>query len=321
MGSASYRAFGTGYGLVMYREDAADRLRSADAVILDLDGTLVDVRNSYLKAAVESARILAALRGLGLKRASELWRLIPPLKEAGFLSNDWDTATSLYVVLLREAREGAEPLGLARELASGGPEGLRSIVRSLDDEFLRGCPGSPPTCAVSSLFDSLYYGGPIYREIYGEDPPLPLSRGLWEYESPVVEPEDLRVIGSLVPRGAAILTGRPRRAMREHIKRIIAGSVGEGRVFVTGEMGTSKPDPRPLLELARSLGSSSPVYVGDSPEDLLMAEASRDAGLDVAFVGVYGASPDPSWSIEWFSSRGAHALVPSPRPLQLLLRP
>ena len=315
-----YREFGTWSGIVIYREDARERLSSADGLIMDCDGTMVDVRRSYLMAAVESARLLAARSGHGLPPASALRSIIPALKESGILNNDWDTAAALYIAWSRHVDEGVPLESAASELASSRDlEELYGLAPTASREFLEGCPGPPPGCEISSIFDSLYYGRAAYEEIYGVDPPLPVSRGMLEDESLSTGPVELRALGVRMRGALGMVTGRPRRAMRGPLVELIGSVIRADHVIITGELGAPKPDPRPLLEAAYRLGSSRPIYVGDSAEDFIMAEASRAAGLDTMFVGVYGLSLDAGRSTRWFASRGVPALIPSLGPLHLLL--
>jgi len=50
------------------------------------------------------------------------------------------------------------------------------------------------------------------------------------------------------------------------------------------------------------------VYVGDSTEDLLMAKrAEKEAGVKIAFVGIYGNSPRPAKTAAQFKQAGVEA--------------
>jgi hydroxymethylpyrimidine/phosphomethylpyrimidine kinase len=315
---SEYLEFWTRSGPVLYRPASLPELRSADALMLDCDGTIVDVRRSYLEAAVETARILAALSGRRLPPRPALAGLVPALKESGLLNNDWDTAAALYAAWAMHVDGGVPLEDAALGAASAGIDGIYEAAARAGGLDLGRCPGPPPGCRVSAVFDSIYYGAALYREIYSADPPVPLDRGLMEDESLIVGPADLRALAAHAGGAVAIVTGRPKSAVRGPLGELLR-SVAGGRVVHAGESGHPKPDPTPLLLAASALGSRSPIYVGDSPEDLMMAEASRGLGLRTSFVGVYGASLDPARSIGWFASRGAAAIAPSPAELGLLI--
>jgi phosphoglycolate phosphatase-like HAD superfamily hydrolase len=61
-----------------------------------------------------------------------------------------------------------------------------------------------------------------------------------------------------------------------------------------------------------AMGARTAVYAGDSAEDLLMARrAEKETGAKIAFVGVYGNSPDPSKTVAQFKREGVEAIVKS----------
>ncbi|MFC6730904.1 TIGR01548 family HAD-type hydrolase, partial [Natronoarchaeum mannanilyticum] len=68
----------------------------ADAVVLDIDGVLVDVADSYRRAIVESVE---AVYGEAIPRTG-----IQQFKDAGGFNNDWELtyAAALYVLADRE---------------------------------------------------------------------------------------------------------------------------------------------------------------------------------------------------------------------------
>ena len=69
---------------------------NADAVVLDVDGVLVDVADSYRRAIVESVEYVY---GDTIERED-----IQAFKDAGGFNNDWELtdAAALYVLARRE---------------------------------------------------------------------------------------------------------------------------------------------------------------------------------------------------------------------------
>jgi len=62
----------------------------------------------------------------------------------------------------------------------------------------------------------------------------------------------------------------------------------------------------------QTIGAKNAVYAGDSAEDLLMARrAEKETGAKIAFVGVYGNSPQPAKTIANFKQEGVEAMVKS----------
>ena len=62
------------------------------------------------------------------------------------------------------------------------------------------------------------------------------------------------------------------------------------------------------------------VYVGDSVEDIIMVgKAKEEMGLDVEFVGVYGASARPMESRKALKQNGAELVLRSVNKLPYIL--
>lgn len=81
----------------------------------------------------------------------------------------------------------------------------------------------------------------------------------------------------------ALLTNKPER----HTRKVVRGLGLDrwlGEALGGDSLATRKPDPEPLLELARRLGAEpeSVLYVGDSATD---GETARRAGSPLALVG------------------------------------
>jgi len=67
-----------------------------DAVVLDVDGVLVDVADSYRRAVVETVR---RVHDADVDRAA-----IQPLKDAGGFNNDWLVTDALALLALARDR-------------------------------------------------------------------------------------------------------------------------------------------------------------------------------------------------------------------------
>jgi phosphoglycolate phosphatase-like HAD superfamily hydrolase len=61
-----------------------------------------------------------------------------------------------------------------------------------------------------------------------------------------------------------------------------------------------------------AMNAESAVYAGDSAEDLLMARrAEKETGAEIAFIGVYGYSSQPSKTRAKFRQEGVEAMTKS----------
>jgi HAD superfamily hydrolase (TIGR01548 family) len=225
-----------------------------DAILFDVDGTLIDESQSYREAIRRTAEYL--LRSpVSLEDVDEIKRV------PGF-NNDWDATWAL--VGRRLHRHIVAPDDVDR--ASGAYRRMRAI------------------------FQTYYLGDRMWAEISREDPPFDWGEPMMQRETPLIE---LRTLERLRAFKLGIATSRPRvealMALRQHgLDRFFSPEW----VVAAEDAPREKPDPAPLHELVRRLGCGRPVYVGDSINDALAAMAAgipfvavggRGLGRDVVY--------------------------------------
>ncbi len=270
-----------------------------DALILDMDGVLLDTRRSFTLATLLSARACADRPGLG-----EEWTTVEVerLRLAGGFNNDWDAAAALCL-LGPLSRPGPTWNELCEELSrrGGGPDAVRTLAGVECWERARR--------EVEPVFQRLY-AGPRAFELYGLEPSE--RRGLHEEEVPLATPAELLEAG--LPFG--IFTGRTREEAGLGLDRLGLVLPPE-RLVCDSEPRFRKPGPDGLLVLAEALGARRPLHVGDTVDDLGSARAARAAGLAVRFAGV---APDGGEAERRLRAEGADAVRPSLRDVLIWMK-
>ena len=132
-----------------------------DAVVLDVDGVLVDVADSYRRAVVESVE---RVHGETVPKAA-----VQSFKDAGGFNNDWALADA--VALFVQARRA----GLAMDLDAftdgiaargGGLDAAEAVVSAaLDGDARERVYESWDPAHLRDVFQALYLGGERYAEI------------------------------------------------------------------------------------------------------------------------------------------------------------
>jgi HAD superfamily phosphatase len=208
----------------------------ADAVLFDLDGTLVDESKSYREAIRRTAQCLlsepvAAEEALAIKH------------HAG-LNNDWDATWALLA-----QRRGGAPLPPTAE------ERQTSEYRSL-----------------INIFQTYYLGSASWEHLSGETAPFVWERPLISRETLIVSRETLE---ELRPFQFGIATSRPRvEALMVLQQQDLEPYFPLHTLVAREDAPREKPDPAPLLELMGRLDCHRPVYVGDTVNDALATEAA-----------------------------------------------
>ena len=286
---------------------------NADAVVLDIDGVLVDVADSYRRAIVESVdRVYGrTVDDDGVQR----------FKDAGGFNNDWELtyAAALYV-LASEAGYGGDVATFTDAVAAagGGLDAAESVVRDapVDDAvFDRWEPDR-----LRETFQALYLGADLYRDLEGGEPPFE-ARGYINDEPVLVEESTLETLGERFAVG--VLTGRPAAEADIALSRV-GLSVPDAHRFTMDDWVEGKPHPRALTTLADRLDAARVAFAGDTLDDVRTATnaAAADAERTYHGVGVLTGGLTGEAGRRAFEDAGAAAVVETVNDLpELLERP
>jgi len=251
---------------------------NADAVVLDVDGVLVDVADSYRRAVVES---VSRVYGDTIPKDA-----IQQFKDAGGFNNDWELtyAAALYVLA-----DGAG-LGLSltaftdRVAATGGgvsaaetvvldalgPAERERVMTEWNPDRLR------------QVFQQLYLGSDRYRELEGAEPELD-TRGYIDDEPVILDSPTAEALDACYDVG--VLTGRPAAEADIALDRVGLDLPDEHR-FTMDDWEEGKPHPGALVTLAERFDADSVVFVGDTLDDVKTAVNAADDDPDRTYRGV-----------------------------------
>ena len=273
----------------------------ADTVVLDVDGVLVDVADSYRRAVVTTVE--------RLYDATLSTDAIQPLKNAGGFNNDWlvTDALALYVLARRHGYDASvETYASGVADRGGGRGGARAVLRAAVDEYDAVETEWDPE-AVRATFQALYLGADLYRELENGEPPFETDGYIHE-EPTLVTRETL---DRLTERSAVcVLTGRPRGEARIALDRV--GLDVPAELTITMDDPTpGKPAPEPLRLLAERTDADSVVFVGDTLDDVRCAVNAADVDPDRTYhgVGVLTGGLSGESGREAFADAGASAVL------------
>jgi HAD superfamily hydrolase (TIGR01548 family) len=294
-----------------------------DAVVLDVDGVLVDVADSYRRAIVESVE-----RVYGGTIARED---VQAFKDAGGFNNDWDVtdAAALYVLAAREGLSlSVEAFCTAVADAGGGLAGAESVVETrLPDPAVATVREAWDRRRLRDTFQALYLGESLYRELEGGDPPV-AAAGYVHDEPVLVAPDTLATLRDRYHLG--VLTGRPAAEADIALDRVGLDVPGPHR-FTMDDWAHGKPHPEALVTLAERFdggddgGSDRPcralAFVGDTLDDVRTAvnAAEADPDRDYYGVGVLTGGLSDAAGRRKFDEAGAAAVLDSVDDLPSLL--
>jgi len=333
---------------VMLCSASREPLGLVDAVVFDCDGVLIDVSQSYDATILRTAETMVkGFSGIGLPIEGTGGELILRIRRTGGFNDDWETTYALAlfsVVALEGSRVDSSPKAA---VARGALSKLRDLIRDFSsrnrlqgrasvDEYLKekrlessrveelrlylDSPTDTIHNRMTRAFDETYYGGRLFRRIYGLEPATRSAEGLIDKERLLITVKELsqmrRILGG---KRIAIATGRPHVAVKYTLGGLLryfdeGASTFIGDVEIKPELlqelGTyRKPSGASLIRAYQKLSSKTLLYVGDSAEDRLMVEDARRTCDQVYFGGVYGTSYNQEEQTRYFMRNGADVVM------------
>jgi len=283
-----------------------------DAVVLDIDGVLVDVADSYRRAIVES---VDRVYGETIAKAD-----IQPFKNASGFNNDWELtdAAALFVLTARETDVDIAEFTDAIAAHGGGLDAAKAVVRELlaereaDDVFAAWDPEH-----LREVFQTLYLGSERYREIEGGEPAFD-APGYINDEPKLVSDATLETLQRRYAVG--VVTGRPAAEADIAMERVGVEIPDEHR-FTMDDWEEGKPHPHALVTLAERFDARRVAFAGDTLDDIQTAVNADGEDDDRVYygVGVLTGGLTGEDGRATYADNGASAVVESVEDLPELL--
>ncbi|MEE9134379.1 MAG: hypothetical protein V3U25_00780 [Nitrososphaerales archaeon] len=192
--------------------------------------------------------------------------------------------------------------------------------------LLLGYPGDYQNSLLVRMFEEIYCGADLFQATYGTDPVFQTGDGLIKNEKIIVYESTLAKISGWVGRKSiGIASGRSLSSAQFTLKNLLNYFNPKAMFFIEDEerrenpqrlgsklMDVGKPSPLSLLKTCIQMDESDFIfYIGDSMEDLIMAENARVFDKRIHFVGVYSTGLSSLETQTRMSGKGAYALIPS----------
>ena len=273
-----------------------------DALVLDIDGVLVDVADSYRKAIRES---IDHVYGETIDRDA-----IQSFKDAGGFNNDWalTDAAALFVL----ARRAGLPLDVEAftdrvAAGGGGVEAAKRVVETADGVATERVFEAWDPERLRAVFQALYLGETLYRELEGGDPPIETT-GYIHDEPTLVEPATIEALTERFDVG--VLTGRPAAEATIALERV-GLDVPAAHRFTMDDWEEGKPHPRALVTLAARFDADRVAFAGDTLDDVRTARNADETDTDRTYeaIGVLTGGLTDEAGRRAFLEAGADAVV------------
>ncbi len=265
-------------------------IRNLDGIIFDCDGVLVDVTESYSAAIIQTVR--RVLDGMGVSGGIN-HAMIGGFKDTGGFNDEIDLAYAAILGITAASTLGREPDAYVFEVIRNadctgirsveeqlaGVDGMRDVMERLD--YPEGRLGS----VVYRTFNELFYGPVLYKKAFGTES-THSDPGLIDSDRIIPDDYTMDVLRQRFGSKVAMVTGRGHEPARYTLGDMMRYfDVPCSKFLEDLPRKYAKPNPYSLVEAIECMGCGMVLYVGDSAEDMMMADAVDSA----VFCGIAGS--------------------------------
>jgi len=298
-------------------------MNSNACIIFDIDGTLIDTRESYNKSIKKTVQFLVKYIDLSKENLGKIVsdELIFKFRKSGMFNNDIDTSYALVLSILCGPLKKSDLLffieNIAQNASSKGIKSVENYLKEYSESHLKQIkkllryPGDVNTSIIARVFDEYFYGPQLFKKQHGTNSKYYSGRPLIQNDILLVTNSTLKKISNMFDLRTGIVSGRSRIAAEYSLKSILKFFDMKGSVYLEDEkreMG--KPNPSALIRSVKSFGVSNAFYVGDSAEDLFMVQRARKiSNLDIKLIGVCASNARSNQVRSLFTSNGTSLIV------------
>ncbi|MFL6497557.1 MAG: HAD family hydrolase [Nitrososphaera sp.] len=291
-----------------------------DCMLFDIDGVLVDIRKSYNAAIKETVEyVLKFITGNSF-RTLVTDQIILKFRESGGFNNDTDTTYAIILAILanppKNIFQGRKFLATVAE--NSDESGYISVEKFLAIYNIEkwkktlAYPASTKYSMLARVFDEIFYGPELYKKQNHLEPKYwTTGRPLINNDILAVSPKTIHKLNKIFNGNLAIISGRSRLAAEYSLQSIIKYFNLIASSFLEDKRREyAKPNPYGIKHAMKVMRAKNAIYVGDSTEDLFMARyAEKETGAKIAFVGIYGNSPEPDKTLGKFKQEDVDAII------------
>ena len=292
-----------------------------DSIIFDCDGVLIDVTKSYDTTINRTISYV-------LKEIAEITvdtplsnELLLKFKSTGGFNDEIDITYAGVLCFIAAKKLNKDPTKLILDVIDNADDsGITCIENFLSDEIgtdisdvkaRLAYPSTDKNDLIHSTFDQLFFGPELYNKIFQRESKFS-EKGFIENDQVIVNSELIEVLKKKFNDKIAIVTGRGFNAINSSLKEILNQFNVENSVFLEdGSRDLAKPNPQSLIRAMKGLNSKNCLYVGDSMEDMFLAQKASELGFQATFCGIYGSGKLPEARKKMFIDQDVSMILES----------
>jgi len=291
-----------------------------DSIIFDCDGVLIDVTKSYDTTINKTiSYVLKEIADITVDTplTSEI---LLRFKSTGGFNDEIDITYSGILCFIAAKKLTKDPtefiLDVLNEADDSGIAYIENFLSKIDIDISNvkarlGYPSTDKNDLIHSTFDQLFFGPELYSKIFQKKSKFS-EKGLIENDNVIVTSDLIEALKKRFSDKIAIVTGRGFSAISSSLKEILNQFSVENSVFLEDESrDLAKPNPQSLIRSMKGLDSKNCLYVGDSMEDMILAQKASELGFQATFCGIYGSGKLPEVKKKMFIDKNTPFILES----------
>jgi HAD superfamily hydrolase (TIGR01549 family) len=291
-----------------------------DSIIFDCDGVLIDVTKSYDTTINKTISYV-------LKEVANITAETPltneillKFKSTGGFNDEIDITYSGILCFIAAKKLNKDPAEFILDLLDNADDsGIASVENFLnkidgdisDIKSRLGYPSADKNDLIHATFDQLFFGPELYEKIFQKESKFS-EKGFIENDKVIVSSELIETLKKKFDDKIAIVTGRGFNAISSSLKEILNQFNVKNSVFLEDESrDLAKPNPQSLIRAMKGLNSKNCLYVGDSMEDVILAQKASELGFQTTFCGIYGSGKLPDMKKKLFAKYNVPLILES----------
>jgi len=299
-------------------ESILDSLHKSDGIVFDCDGVLIDISKSYDLTITKTVQyILEHFANIsdGIQIDSQI---IDGFKSTGGFNDEVDlTYASILSIAAAEKLKKNQNDFIFEVIKNSDSSGILSVEKYLSNvdidklKKILSYPGTNRNSMLYKVFDQFFYGPELYKTLF--DKPSQFSEpGLIHNDDVILNSQLLDKLKDRFSTKISIVTGRGKESVRFSLHNLLDKFDLNNSAFLEDEpRDMAKPNPDSLIRSITGMNCSNTIYVGDSMEDLIMANKSTKKGYNTIFCGIIGTNKEPQKRLDLFEQNGAKLVIDS----------
>jgi len=276
-----------------------------DSIIFDCDGVLIDVTESYDTTINKTISYV-------LKEIADITvdtpltnEILLKFKSTGGFNDEIDITYSGILCFIAAKKLNKDPAELIFDMLDNADDSgityIENFLNKIDVDIADvksklDYPSADKNDLIHATFDQLFFGPELYNKIFQKKSNV---------SSKLIEALKKRFNNKI-----AIVTGRGFNAISSSLKEILNQFNVENSIFLEDESrDLAKPNPQSLIRAMKGLGSKNCLYVGDSMEDMILAQKASELGFQATFCGIYGSGKLPEMKKKLFTEHDVPLIV------------